>query len=186
MGVVGLASQGTHQDLRSKPMPIDLLLRDVIEDDLPFFFGQRLDPNANPMAAFTAQAPANREVYNGHWNTILADATTIIKTIVLDGQVVGSVLSYEECGKLEISYWIGEAYWGRGIATQALRAFLAEANRTRPMYARVAKDNTGSLRVLEKCGFTIAGHAQELADALDEDTEEWILELAGDARDGVY
>jgi RimJ/RimL family protein N-acetyltransferase len=167
-------------------MSIDLLLRDVIEDDLPVFFGQQLDPNANPMTAFTAQEPMHRGAYNGHWNTILADVTTTIKTIVFDGQVVGSILSYEECGKLEISYWIGEAYWGQGIATEALRAFLAQANQPRPLYARVAKDNTGSLRVLEKCGFTIAGHAEELADALDEDTEEWILELIGDARDGAY
>ena len=163
-------------------MPIDLLLRDVIEDDLPIFFGQQLDPDPNPMAAFAAQDSANPEAFTGHWNTILADAT-VVKTIVLDGQVVGSILSYEECGKPEVSIWIGEAYWGRGIATQALRAFLAQVNPVRPMYARVAKDNTGSLRVLEKCGFTIAGQVQEFASALDDDTEEWILELAGDRRD---
>ncbi len=166
-------------------MPIDLHLRDVIEDDLPIFFGPQSEPEANPTEAFTVQDPLKQEAYIGHWNRMLADATTIIKTIVFDGQVVGSILSYEECGKPEVSYWIGEAYWGRGIATQALRVFLAQANQTRPMYARVAKDNAGSLRVLEKCGFTIAGQAEELVDALDEDIEEWILELAGDARDGL-
>jgi RimJ/RimL family protein N-acetyltransferase len=167
-------------------MPVDLLLRDVIEDDLPIFFGRQLDPDPNPLAASMVRDPAPRNPFNGHWNRILADATTTIKTIVFDGQVVGSILSYEECGNPEISYWIGEAYWGRGIATQALRAFLAQVNQTRPIYARVAIDNFSSLRVLEKCGFTIAGHAEELADPLDEDTEEWILELVGDARDGVY
>jgi RimJ/RimL family protein N-acetyltransferase len=162
-------------------MPIDVLLRDVIEDDLPIFFGQQLDPDADPVAAFTAKEPANPVPFAGHWNTILADAT-VIKTIVLDGQVVGSILSYEECGKPEVSIWIGEAYWGKGIATQALRAFLAQADPARPMYARVAKDNTGSLRVLEKCGFIIVGQVQEFTDALDDDTEEWILELARDGR----
>lgn len=166
-------------------MQVDLHLRDVVEEDLTIFFGEQLDPDPNPVAAFTAQDPVKREAYISHWNRILADATTIIKTIVFDGQVVGSILSYEECGKPEVSYWIGEAYWGRGIATQALRVFLTQANQTRPMYARVAKDNAGSLRVLEKCGFTIAGQAEELVDALDEDIEEWILELAGDARDEV-
>jgi RimJ/RimL family protein N-acetyltransferase len=166
-------------------MPIDLLLRDVIEDDLPIFFGQQLDPDANHVAAFMAKDPANGEAFAGHWNRILDDATVIIKTIVFDGQVVGSVLSYEECGKPEVSYWIGKAYWGQGIATQALRAFLAQANQTRPMYARVAKDNAGSLRVLEKCGFTIASQAYEFADARAEEIEEWILELVGDARDKV-
>jgi RimJ/RimL family protein N-acetyltransferase len=167
-------------------MSIALLLRDVIEDDLPIFFGQPLDPEANSMAAFTSHETSMREAYNGHWNTILADATTIIKTIVLDGQVVGSILSYEECGKPEVSYWIGEAYWGQGIATEALRAFLALTKHRRPLYARVAKDNPGSLRVLEKCGFTIAGHVQDLDDGCGEETEEWLLELAGDVRYEEY
>jgi len=158
-------------------MPIDLFLRDVVEDDLPIFFEQQLDPDANYMAAFTAKDPTNREAFAGHWNRILADGTVIIKTIVFDGQVAGHVLSYEESGRPEVSYWIGKAYWGQGIATQALGDFLAEANRTRPMYARVAKDNAGSLRVLEKCGFTIAGQAKGFANARGEEIEEWVLEL---------
>ncbi len=163
-------------------MPIDLLLRDVAEDDLPIFFEQQLDPDANYMAAFTATDPTNREAFTGHWNRILADATVIIRTLVVDGQVVGYVLSYEQSGKPEVSYWIGKEYWGQGIATQALRAFLAQANRTRPIYARVAKDNAGSLRVLEKCGFTIAGQARGFANARGEEIEEWLLELTVPGR----
>jgi RimJ/RimL family protein N-acetyltransferase len=158
-------------------MSIDLLLRDVIEDDLPIFFEQQLDPDANHMAAFTAKDPTDREDFTDHWNRIQADATVIIKTIVFDGQVVGYVLSYEESGKPEVSYWIGKAFWGQGIATQALRGFLAQASRARPIYARVAKDNAASLRVLEKCGFTIAGQAKGFANARGEEIEEWILEL---------
>ena len=34
----------------------DLVLRDVVEDDLPLFFDYQLDPGANHMAAFTASA----------------------------------------------------------------------------------------------------------------------------------
>lgn len=159
-------------------MPIDLLLRDVIEDDLPIFFGQQLDPDADHMAAFTAQDPTNREAFADHWNRILADATVIIKTIVFDGQIAGYVLSYEESGKPEVSIWIGKPCWGQGIATQALRTFLAQASQTRPMCARVAKDNAGSLRVLQKCGFTIASQAKGFANARGKEIEEWILELA--------
>jgi RimJ/RimL family protein N-acetyltransferase len=160
-------------------MPIDLSLRDVAEDDLPIFFEQQLDPDANYMAAFTAKDPTNREAFAEHWARILADATVLIKTIVFDGQVVGYVLSYEESGKPEVSYWIGKAYWGRGIATHALRAFLAQANQTRPIFARVAKDNVGSLRVLEKCGFTVTGQARGFANARGEEIEELVLELTG-------
>lgn len=55
-----------------------------------------------------------------------------------------------------MSYWLGRGYWGKGIATRALSAFL-ERSQIRPLYARAAKDNIGSIRVLEKCGFKTTG-----------------------------
>jgi RimJ/RimL family protein N-acetyltransferase len=95
------------------------------------------------------------------------------------GQVVGSVLSYEEASKPEVSYWIGKEYWGKGLATRALSDFLAHINKTRPIYARVAKDNIGSRRVLEKCGFTIMGEAKGFANARGQEIAELILVLVG-------
>jgi len=164
-------------------MTSNLLLRDVVEDDLPIFFGQQLDRDANYMAAFTTKDPTNQEVFTAHWNRILADATVIIKTIVFAGQVVGYVLSYEESGEPEVSYWIGKEYWGNGIATRALSDFLAHGNKTRPIYARVAKDNIGSFRILEKCEFTIIGEAKGFANARDEEIVELILELRANESD---
>jgi RimJ/RimL family protein N-acetyltransferase len=152
-------------------------LRDVMEYDLPIFFEFQLDPDANYMAAFTAKDPSNREAFLVHWHKIMGDATTIIQTIVYDGQVAGSVFSYEDAGKPEVSYWIGKAYWGKGIATRALSEFLADSNRTRPIYARVAKDNLGSRRVLEKCGFTVIRESKGFANARGEEIEELLLEL---------
>jgi RimJ/RimL family protein N-acetyltransferase len=166
-------------------MTSDLFLRDVVEDDLPIFFEQQLEPEANYMAAFTAKDPTNRDAFTAHWNRILADATVIIKTIVFDGHVVGHVLSYEESGKPEVSYWIGKEYWGKGLATRALSDFLEYGNKTRPIYARAAKDNIGSLRVLEKCGFTIAGENKGFANARGEEVEEFILILRANERDEV-
>ena len=98
----------------------DLVLRDVVEEDLPIFFEYQLDPEANQMAAFTAKDPNDQEAFTAHWGRILTAPTVIIRTIAVEGQVVGSVLSYEEEGRPEVSYWIGRAYWGRGIATRAL------------------------------------------------------------------
>jgi RimJ/RimL family protein N-acetyltransferase len=161
----------------------DLVMRDVIEDDLAIFFEQQLDPEANYMAAFTAKDPTNREAFTAHWRRILADATVIIKTIVCAGQVVGSVLSYEEAGKPEVSYWFGREYWGKGFATQALSDFLAHGNQARPIYARIAKDNLGSRRVLEKCGFTMIGEARGFANARGEEIEELLLELRAAEKD---
>ena len=154
----------------------DLLLRHVVADDLPLFFDFQLDPDANHMAAFIARDPTDRDAFTAHWNKILAEPTCIIRTIVWDGQVVGSVASYEESGRPEVTYWIGRAHWGKGIATRALTAFLAQVNTTRPIYARVAKDNLGSRRVLEKCGFQVIGGSKGFARARGEEIEELLLE----------
>jgi RimJ/RimL family protein N-acetyltransferase len=158
-------------------MPTHLLLRDVIDADLPIFFAQQLDPDANWMAAFTAKDPSNREAFDAHWDRIRAEPTIIIRTILCDGQVAGSVLSYEDEGKPEVSYWLGREFWGKGIATWALGEFLREVNLKRPMYARVAKDNLGSRRVLEKCGFAVIGEERGYANARGMEIAELLLEL---------
>lgn len=155
-----------------------LLLRCMENDDLPVFFEHQQDPEANYMAAFTAKDPANREAFIAHWQRILADKTVILQTILCDGQVAGSVSSYEEEGRPEVTYWLGKEYWGKGIATWALTEFLARHNTTRPIYARVAKDNPGSRRVLEKCGFKIIGESKGFANARGQEIEELLLELA--------
>jgi RimJ/RimL family protein N-acetyltransferase len=172
--------EGGH--LQNSRSTQDLLLRDVVEDDLPLFFDFQLDKDANRLAAFTAKDPTDGEAFTAHWNKIMADPEVIHKTIVCDGQVVGSIGSYEESGKPEVTYWIGTAYWGRGIATRALKAFLEKANTMRPIYARVAKDNLGSRRVLEKCGFKVIGESKGYANARGEEIEELLLELQ--ANDG--
>jgi RimJ/RimL family protein N-acetyltransferase len=56
----------------------------------------------------------------------------------------------------EVGYWLGRAYWGRGIATRAVRALVGAA-RSQPdllrLEARVFASNAASLRVLQKAGF---------------------------------
>jgi len=141
-----------------------ILLRDIIESDLPIFFEQQLDPVATQMAAFPAR---DREAFMAHWTKILADETNILKTILFDGQVAGNIVSWEQSGEREVGYWLGREYWGKGIATRALSAFLDHV-KTRPLCAHVAKHNRASIRVLEKCGFTITG----------EEVEEFILTLS--------
>jgi len=158
-------------------MTLQLVLRAVVAGDLPLFFEYQRDPDANRMAAFIARDPADREAFTAHWQRILADENNVIRTIVVDGQVVGSVSSYLDEGRPEVTYWIGKAYWGQGIATRALSEFLAQGDRTRPVYARVARDNIGSRRVLEKCGFKIIGESKGFAKARGQEIEELLLEL---------
>jgi len=152
-------------------------LRNVIDGDIPIFFEFQSEQDAVYMAAFTAKDPDDREAFNAHWNMTRNSETVIIKTIIYENQVVGYVLSYEEGGKPEVSYWIGKQYWGKGIATLALTEFLTSVNEQRPFYARAAKDNQGSKRVLEKCGFEIIGEDKGFANARGQEIEELLFEL---------
>jgi RimJ/RimL family protein N-acetyltransferase len=158
----------------------DLFLREVVPDDLPIFFEQELDPEANHMAAFTTRDPADRTAFDAHWKRILADSAVIVRTIVYGGEVAGYVLSYETAGDPEVSYWLGKPYWGRGVASAALRRFLAEVNRKRPIYGRAAKDNLASLRVMEKCGFRVIHEVEGFARARQAVITEVVLVLAED------
>lgn len=74
---------------------------------------------------------------------------------------IGLILQNDiETGTAELGYWLGEAVWGQGIGTSALRAFatwaFAEFN-LRRLYATVMVDNSGSRRLLEKTGFVLEG-----------------------------
>lgn len=129
-----------------------IALRDVIPDDLPVFFEHQREPEANEMAAFP---PRERDAFTAHWDKILPDDTKITKTVLADGRVAGNIGSWEEHGRREVGYWIGKEFWGRGVATTALRLFL-DLVTTRPLYAYAVKHNVASIRVLEKCGFTPA------------------------------
>ncbi len=159
----------------SNPPPTigGLLLRDVAPDDLPIFFEQQRDQDAAEMAAFPAR---NWDAFMAHWAKILADPTVITKTILFNGQVVGNVVSFEQFGKREIGYWLGKQFWGQGLATQALAAFL-DHDRVRPLYAYVATRNHASRRVLEKCGFTVCDEDQPSVDLPAAEIKEIMLKL---------
>jgi RimJ/RimL family protein N-acetyltransferase len=124
-------------------------LRNVEANDLPLFFEHQRDPIAVAMVAFNSR---DRAAFDQHWAKLLADDSLLKKAIVVDGEVAGNIGSWTAEGKREVGYWIDRAFWGRGVATEALSAFL-RLEKTRPLYAEVAKHNVGSIRVLEKCGF---------------------------------
>src|SRR3954452_8445912 len=103
------------------PSSGQIVLREIAESDLSVFFENERDPEGRYMAAFTPKDPDDRAAFDAHWARILADETTTNRTIVVDGRVAGSIASFEWQGKPEIGYWLGKEYWGKGIATQALR-----------------------------------------------------------------
>jgi RimJ/RimL family protein N-acetyltransferase len=150
------------------------MLRDVVEDDLAVFFEQQLDPEAVEMAAFPSR---ERDAFFDHWHRTMADDQCVLRTIVSDGEVVGNMLSWERDGKRLVGYWLGREFWGRGLATRALAEFVEELS-VRPLYAEVATTNVGSIRVLEKCGFTRVGTEVEQTEDFGE-LELIVMELVG-------
>ncbi|WP_406465646.1 GNAT family N-acetyltransferase [Streptomyces sp. NBC_01622] len=154
---------------------MEVALRPVHDSDLPVFFRQTNDPESLRMAAFAPKDPADRDAFDAHWKRVRA-SSDVLRTVLVDGDVVGSAAVYGEPGEREVTYWIDRAYWGKGIATAALRDLLAEVPE-RPLHARVAADNAGSRRVLEKCGFRVTGHARGFTNARGEEIDELMLKL---------
>lgn len=155
-----------------------ILLRDVTDADLPILFEFQREPEANAMAAFPARVA---EAFYAHWAKIRGDEAVTIKTILLDGQVAGSIGSWKRDNQRLVGYWIGKAYWGKGVATQALAAFL-EVVTARPLVAYVAKHNLGSIRVLEKCGFTLCRADTERLEPAKDGVEEVVFWIGTDCR----
>jgi [ribosomal protein S5]-alanine N-acetyltransferase len=60
----------------------------------------------------------------------------------------------------EIGYWIGEPFWGKGIASAAVTLIVQYGFKTlglQRIYASVFEGNVASQKVLEKCGFELEG-----------------------------
>lgn len=154
----------------------DVALRPVEDRDLDALFEQMRDPEAVRMAAFTPEDPSDRAAFNAHQARVRAAPDITHRAVTCDGQLVGSIASFVIDGRTEITYWIDRAVWGRGIATQAV-ALLLSLVPARPVYARAASDNAGSLRVLHKCGFTDIGTEIGFARGRNAEIEETILRL---------
>ncbi|MFD9220864.1 GNAT family N-acetyltransferase [Streptomyces sp. NPDC060064] len=159
------------------PLSPRVTLRNVTDSDLPVFFRHMSDPESNLMAAFTSKDPTDRAAFDAHWARILV-SDAVIRTVLADDVVVGHTAVYGPPEEREVTYFIDRAYWGRGVATAALRA-LIELVPQRPLHARAAADNAGSIRVLQKCGFSVTGEDRGYAHARGAETDEVLLTLAG-------
>lgn len=84
--------------------------------------------------------------------------------IECDGQAVGGIGVIAGAGVAchtgQFGYWLGEAFWGRGIATAAARSmvnYLFGCAQFFRLEASVFEWNPASMRVLEKLGFDREG-----------------------------
>ncbi|HEY4096868.1 MAG TPA: GNAT family N-acetyltransferase [Baekduia sp.] len=155
---------------------MEIALRPVEDADLDALFDQMRDPESVQMAAFTAKDPDDREAFDIHMAKVRAAPDTTLLAVTRDGHLVGTIGCFVLEGHTEITYWIDRSAWGQGIASRAL-ALLLETVEVRPIRARAASDNRGSLRVLQKAGFSIIGTDVGYASARGAEIEETILRL---------
>lgn len=78
-----------------------------------------------------------------------------------DGELAGTIGAYDydaAASSIEVGFSIAEPSWGKGYASEALRAvlrYLVDDERIAQVRAWCASDNVGSRRVLEKCGMIL-------------------------------
>ena len=99
-----------------------------------------------------------------------------MQSILLDDLVVGCVVKFVMGGDSDITYALNKQHWGKGITTEAVKLFL-EIEETRPLFGRIANDNYGSQKILEKSGFKKVGTNAEFANARGMEIEEYIYKL---------
>jgi RimJ/RimL family protein N-acetyltransferase len=133
--------------LRASPVA----LRPVEDTDLDELFDQKRAPQAVWMAAFTAKDPNGRAAFDAHMARVRSAPDITLRAVTFDGQLAGSIASFVVEGATEITYWINRGGLGRDIASRAVALFL-DLMPVRPLHARAASDNAGSLRVLRKSG----------------------------------
>lgn len=155
----------------------EVALRPIEDSDLDVLFEQMRDPESVQMAAFTAEDPDDRRAFDAHMAKVRTSDDCTLFGVTHSGRLVGSIASFVMDGDTEVTYWIDRSVWGRGVASHAL-ALLLERVPVRPLHARAASDNAGSLRVLRKAGFAIVGTEISFATARGREIEETILRLS--------
>jgi len=151
-------------------------LRKSVESDLEVFFQNQADEEANFMAAFTSKNHYDRDAYIKKWTRLMSVDSVHMQSILLEDIVVGCVVKFVMGGDSDITYALDKKHWGKGITSEAVRLFL-KIEETRPLFGRVANDNLGSQKILEKSGFKKTGNNIEFANARGMEIEEYIYRL---------
>ncbi|MEV4702134.1 GNAT family protein [Actinoplanes sp. NPDC049316] len=154
-------------------------LRRVRDDDLDAIFDQMRDPVAVRMAAFTAEDPGDRAEFDAHMRRLRTAADIDLWAVTVGDELAGTIASFAVGTDTEITYWFDRSWWGRGVATAALKLYLGRLA-VRPITARAASDNAGSLAVLRKAGFRKVGTEVAYATGRGHEIEETVLRLDAD------
>lgn len=151
-------------------------LRDLDDDDLDAVFEMMRDPEGVAMAAFTAADPDDRAAFDAWIARQRADPDVLCLVVTEDGGFAGTAAVFTVDGDREVSFWIARHAWGRGVATEALRLLISHEPE-RPLFARAAAHNVGSIAVLTKVGFTEVSRNVDFAPGVGREVEEIVFTL---------
>ena len=141
-------------------------LRHEEEADLEELYRRGLEPVGPYFPFVVSSETTRREAWekDGRWGS--HDGQMLI--VDDQGQVVGAVMFERVVGdvdEINIGYYLYPEYRGRGYASEALGLFARYLFATRSDMNRarldIHPDNTGSIRVAERCGFTLEGRIRE-------------------------
>ncbi|WP_185234815.1 GNAT family N-acetyltransferase [Teredinibacter franksiae] len=137
-------------------------LRELVEDDKDQLI-HHLN-NENVVRFLSSRIPSPYTEVDAHWWINEGSKAEIVRSITFSGNFVGIIGvrrdALEKSHRGEIGYWIGQPFWGKGIATEALhimcQIIFCKTDIVQ-LYAPVFSPNEGSKRVLTKNGFELEG-----------------------------
>jgi len=133
--------------------------RPLEHDDIAAVYALQHDPKGAAMAGVEGEFVAE-DVFKENMKALIGkgEEAAFIFAIMAAGEMAGYIVCLQgPSGKWQVSYWLDQRFWGRGIATAAFRQLLERlpANiLNQHLYAAVIDSNAASVRLLEKFGFT--------------------------------
>lgn len=139
-----------------------LILQPLTEKDAPVAFLWESDPEVNRFMSY----PLYQRVEDtAEWISSIGEEDHVFGIFLKSGELIGacSVERHKGAEEWGVGYNLRREAWGKGYATEAVRAMIAWANGlygAKVFTATYALENTRSERVLEKCGFVADGDCE--------------------------
>ena len=137
-------------------------LRDFEQRDIEVLV--KLLNNKNVTQYLSSRIPQPYTIQDAEWWVNTGSKVGIAKAIDVGGNLIGVISAtigeYENIRSAEIGYWLGENYWGQGVATKAvdkMTNYIFSNSKIVRLFSPVFAPNKKSMRVLEKCGYMKEG-----------------------------
>jgi len=156
----------------------DIAISLITEDDIRALYPLGNNKDVSWMSGGGLIHPITYEEFRTQNSIAVSKAIGELQSYVIrwGDVVIGSVGYFRRTpdAPLEIGYWIGKDYWGKGIATKALMLAIdamKKSGLTGTIFATTMVDNLASRHILSKCGFIEIGTVRFQSRARDMEVE---------------